>query len=183
MRVLEFDCGFSVYPPLDPNDPNTIDLYKIFLTTVSAKFEGRVEPSALSADKRILITPETPRPDHASISPTNAAAFYCFMLHGLPKIPADAAHCDKFLGFSLSFRHNDGWSKETVEEYLREVYVIAVNHFGDRVRYWHGLYGRRSNKQWGYYTRADIDAAEDLVGKALVRKPDVKERKDGHIVA
>ncbi|RGP60807.1 set protein 5 [Fusarium sporotrichioides] len=183
MGVLEFDCGFSVYPPLDPNDPSTIDLYNTYLATLSTKFEGRVEPSALSVDKRILITPATPRPDHASISPTNAAAFYCFMLPGLPKIPADAAHCDKFLGFSLAFRHEAGWTKETVEEYVWEVYVVAVDHFGDRVRYWHGLYGRRSNKQWGYYSRADIENAEDLVRKALVKKPDVMERGDGHIIA
>jgi hypothetical protein len=150
MLVLEFDCGFSIYSPLDTSDPNTVDRYNTYLTTLSTRFEGRVEPSALSADKRILITPDTPRPDHASISPTNTAAFYCFMLSGLPKIPADATHCDKFLGFHLSFRHDAGWTKETVEDYVREVYLIAIEHFGDQVRYWHGLYGRRSNKQWGY---------------------------------
>ncbi|KAM0351636.1 hypothetical protein ACHAPU_002646 [Fusarium lateritium] len=166
MLVPNFKCGFSVYPPLQ-RTPDNIHRYSIFLQRISAKFAGRTEAMALSADKRVLVMPSTPRADNASVSEDNTSAFYCFMLPGRPKIPADPKHCDRFLSFSLEFDPNAGWERRIVEGYVAEVYHVFLDCFGDSVKlnYWHGLRRTLSNRQWGFYTAEDIAKAEEDVKK------------------
>ncbi|KAF5676618.1 set 5 [Fusarium heterosporum] len=164
MIVPNFKCGFSVYPPLQQT-PDNIQRYSVFLQRITTNFSGRTDAMALSADKRILITPSTPRTNNASVSEDNTSAFYYFMLPGRPKIPADPKHCDHFLNFSLEFNPNADWERKIVEEYVAEVYHLFLDCFGDTVKlnYWHGLRRTLSNKQWGFYTPEDIARAEEDV--------------------
>ena len=159
MKRLNFDCGFSMSPPLKKSPDNMIQ-YKKFLRRLNIEFKGKKDPNALTVDKRVLITPSTP---NASVSKDDAVAFLHFMLAGCPKIPADPAHCDQFKDFSLSFRNDGGPSRSAVEDYTRRVYLIAKESFGKRVKYWHGLCRTRGNKQWGYYCKIGIKRKEEIM--------------------
>lgn len=57
--------------------------------------------------------------------------------------------------------------------HVLEVLVIAKECFGGRVKYWNGVHRMRCNKQWGYYTLADVEEAETEV-KNLYKGMDVK---------
>ncbi|KAF4968183.1 hypothetical protein FSARC_4373 [Fusarium sarcochroum] len=146
-------------PPLEPTEENILH-YENFLGRLATEFKGQTDPDALTADKTVLITPSTP---DASVSKEDASAFYHLMLAGCPKIPANPAHCDHFVDFSLCFRNDGGLSKPAVEDYNKRVYLIAKECFGKRVKYWHGLCRTRGNKQWGYYCRCDTDREEEIV--------------------
>ncbi|CAJ0552665.1 Ff.00g007430.m01.CDS01 [Fusarium sp. VM40] len=183
MVVPNFKCGFSVYPPLQPTPENT-KRYSIFLARLASQFGGRTDANALSADKRILITPYTPRADPALVSEDTSSAFYCFMLPGQPKIPANPQHCDQFLSFSLEFRPDVGLEKSIVEGYVAEVYRLFKECFGDSMKltYWHGLRRTLSNKQRGYYTPEDVEKAEAEVRRLSLTGSDFGS-KEGGIVA
>ncbi|SPJ75546.1 uncharacterized protein FTOL_05277 [Fusarium torulosum] len=184
MMVPNFKCGFSVYPPLQPT-PENKKHYSIFLARLVSQFSGRTNAKALSADKRILITPSTPRADPASVSEETTSAFYCFMLPGQPKIPADPQHCDRFLSFSLEFRPDSGLEKGVVEGYVAEVYHLVRECFGDSVKltYWHGLRRTLSNKQRGYYTPEDVEKAEAEVRRLSRNGSGMASQLNGGIIA
>ncbi|KAM0220590.1 hypothetical protein ACHAPQ_007787 [Fusarium lateritium] len=183
MRVLSFKCGFSVFPALKPTTEN-MKKYSIFLARLVSLFSGRTNAYALSADKKILITPSTPRADPASVSEDTTAAFYCFMLPGQPKLPANPKHCDRFLSFSLDFNPGIGLKRKDVEDYVKEVYVFAKECFGDsaKLTFWHGLNRTLSKKQRGFYTPRDIEKVEAEVRKLSLIGPGMK-RQEGGIIA
>ncbi|KAF5706211.1 set 5 [Fusarium mundagurra] len=151
----EFECGFSVYPPLPPT-PSNQSLYALFLARLRTTFPSQTHPSTT---KPLLITDADP-------------AFYYFALPKYPKIPAHPEHCNYFLSFRLGFG-NGGLPRETAVAHVLEVLVIAKECFGERVRYWNGMHRMRCNKQWGYYTLGDVEEAEKEV-KRLCRNMDFR---------
>ncbi|KAF5580239.1 set 5 [Fusarium pseudoanthophilum] len=153
--TVEYECGFSVYPPLPPT-PSNQSLYALFLTRLKTSFSSQVVPSA---SKPLLIT-------------DTDSAFYYFTFPKYPKIPANPGHCNYFLSFRLNFG-NGGLPREVAVSQVLEVFVIAKEYFGERVRYWNGMHRMRCNKQWGYYTLADVEEAEKEVRK-LCRSMDFK---------
>ncbi|KAI1012678.1 hypothetical protein LB504_008449 [Fusarium proliferatum] len=153
--TVEFECGFSIYPPLPPT-PSNQSLYALFLARLRTTFPSRTHPSTF---KPLLITDAD-------------TAFYYFTLPKYPKIPANPEHCNFFLSFCLSFG-NGGLPREVAVSHVLEVLAIAKEYFGERVRYWNGMHRMRCNKQWGYYTLADVKEAEAEVRK-LCRSIDFK---------
>ncbi|CZR35696.1 uncharacterized protein FPRO_00181 [Fusarium proliferatum ET1] len=140
--TVEFECGFSIYPPL-PLTPSSQSLYALFLARLRTKFSSRTHPST---SKPLLITDAD-------------TAFYFFTFPKYPKIPANPEHCNFFLSFCLSFG-NGGLSREVAVSHVLEVLAITKEYFGERVRYWNGMHRMRYNKQWGYYTLKDVEEAE-----------------------
>ncbi|KAF5551564.1 set 5 [Fusarium phyllophilum] len=153
--TVEYECGFSIYPPLPPT-PSNQSLYALFLARLRTTFSSRTYPST---SKPLLIT-------------NTDTAFYYFTLPMYPKIPANPEHCNYFLSFRLSFG-NGSLPREVAVAHVLEVLVIAKECFGERVRYWNGMHRMRCNKQWGYYTLADVEEAEKEV-KRLCRGMDFK---------
>jgi hypothetical protein len=153
--TVEYECGFSIYPPLSPT-PFNQSLYALFLARLRTTFSSQVHPST---SKPLLITDAD-------------AAFYYFTLPKFPKIPANPEHCNYFLSFRLSFG-DGGLPREVAVAHVLEVLVIAKECFGGRVKYWNGVHRMRCNKQWGYYTLADVEEAETEV-KNLYKGMDVK---------
>ncbi|KAF5575923.1 set 5 [Fusarium pseudocircinatum] len=151
--TVEYECGFSIYPPLPPT-PSNQSLYALFLTRLT--FSSQTHPSI---SKPLLIT-------------DTDTAFYYFALPKYPKIPANPEHCNYFLSFRLSFG-NGGLPRNVAVAQVLEVFVIAKEYFGERVRYWNGMLRMRCNKQWGYYTLGDVEEAEKEV-KRLCRGMDFK---------
>ncbi|KAM0241398.1 hypothetical protein ACHAP5_007595 [Fusarium lateritium] len=182
MKILSFECGFSVYPTLKPT-PENRRKYSIFLARLISLFSGRTSPYSFSTDKRILITPSTPRADPPSVNEDTITAFYCFMLPGQPKLPANPKLCDRFLNFSLEFNPTIGLKRKDVEKYVEEVYLFAKECFGDETKltYWHGLNRTLSNKQRGFYTPGDIDQAEAEVRNLSLIGHGMKRQKGGII--
>ncbi|KAF5667701.1 set 5 [Fusarium circinatum] len=153
--TVEFECGFSIYPPLPPT-PSNQSLYSLFLARLRTTFPSQVQPST---SRPLLVTDA-------------GNAFYYFTFPQHPKIPANPEHCNYFLSFRLSFG-NGGLPREVAVNHVLEVFVIAKEYFGERVRYWNGMHRMRCNKQWGYYTLADVEEAETEVRK-LCRSMDFK---------
>ena len=59
-----------------------------------------------------------------------------------------------------------------------EVFVIAKEYFGERVKCWNGMHRMRRNKQWGYYTPTDVEEAEEevrMLCKAMIPNSMVTE--------
>ncbi|RKL30371.1 hypothetical protein BFJ72_g11485 [Fusarium proliferatum] len=146
--AVEFECGFSIYHPLPPT-PSSQSLYALFLAHLRTTFSSRTQPST---SKPLLITDAD-------------TAFYYFTLPKYPKIPANPEHCNFFLSFCLSFG-NGGLPREVAVAHVLEVFVIAKEYFGERIRYWNGMHRMRCNKQWGYYTLADVKETEAKVSKS-----------------
>ncbi|CVL02986.1 uncharacterized protein FPRN_00164 [Fusarium proliferatum] len=115
--TVEYECGFSIYPPL-PQTPSNQSLYALFLARLRTAFSSRTHPST---SKPLLIADAD-------------TAFYYFMLPKYPKIPANPEHCNFFLSFCLSFG-NGGLPQEVAVAHVLEVFVIAKEYFGERVRY------------------------------------------------
>nr|RBQ88952.1 hypothetical protein FVER53263_09814 [Fusarium verticillioides] len=155
--TVEYECGFSIYPPLPPT-PFNQSLYALFLARLRTTFSSRLHPFT---SKPLLIA-----------DADADAAFYYFTLPKFPKIPANPEHCNYFLSFRLSFG-DGGLPLEVAVAHVLEVLVIAKECFGERVRYWNGMHRMRCNKQWGYYTLGDVEEAEKEVRK-LCRSMDFK---------
>ncbi|EXM28890.1 hypothetical protein FoTM2_001690 [Fusarium oxysporum f. sp. vasinfectum] len=145
--TVEFECGFSIYPPLPPTPSNHFH-YALFLSRLRTTFSPRNHPSTSNP---LLITDAD-------------SAFYYFTLPKYPKIPANPEHCNYFLSFRLSFG-NGGLPRDVAVSHVMEVFVIAKEYFGERVRSWNGMHRMRRNKQWGYYTPTDVEEAEEEVRK------------------
>ncbi|KAF4415162.1 set 5 [Fusarium acutatum] len=145
--TVEFECGFSIYPPL-PQTPSNQSLYALFLARLRTTFSSPFNPSTA---KPLLITDAD-------------STFYYFTFPKYPKIPANPEHCNYFLSFRLSFG-NGGLPREVAVSHVLEILVIGKEYFGERVRYWNGMHRMRCYKQWGYYTLADVEEAEAEVGK------------------
>ncbi|KAM5524155.1 hypothetical protein FOXYSP1_00198 [Fusarium oxysporum f. sp. phaseoli] len=96
--TVEFECGFSIYPPLPPTPSNHFH-YALFLSRLRTTFSPRNHPSTSNP---LLITDAD-------------SAFYYFTLPKYPKIPANPEHCNYFLSFRLSF----GNDVEEAEEEVR----------------------------------------------------------------
>ncbi|KAI1018530.1 hypothetical protein LB503_005620 [Fusarium chuoi] len=119
--TVEYECGFSIYPPLPPT-PSNQSLYALFLARLRTTFSSRTHPST---SKPLLIADAD-------------TAFYYFTLPKYPKIPAHPEHCNLFLSFCLSFG-NGGLPREIAVAHVLEVFVIAKEFFGERVRYWNDV--------------------------------------------
>ncbi|RKK28818.1 hypothetical protein BFJ63_vAg6007 [Fusarium oxysporum f. sp. narcissi] len=142
--TVEFECGFSIYPPLPPTPSNHFH-YALFLSRLRTTFSHRNHPSISNP---LLITDAD-------------SAFYYFTLPKYPKIPANPEHCNYFLSFRLSFG-NGGLPRDVAVSHIMEVFFIAKEYFVERVRCWHEMHRMRRN---GYYTPTVVEEAEEEVRK------------------
>ncbi|KAK3364352.1 hypothetical protein B0T25DRAFT_426466, partial [Lasiosphaeria hispida] len=62
--------------------------------------------------------------------------YILFMVGECPSMPAKPDCCDYFLRFSFKI---SGRLTACAEPYIRDVHLIAKNHFGDKVHFWHEL--------------------------------------------
>ncbi|KAF5529083.1 hypothetical protein FMEXI_14366 [Fusarium mexicanum] len=109
--TVEFECGFSIYPPLPPT-PSNQSIYALFLARLRTTFPSQVQPST----SRPLLTTDADN------------AFYYFTFPKYPKIPANPEHCNYFLSFRLGFG-NCGLPREVAVARVLEVFVIAKEYF------------------------------------------------------
>ncbi|RBR09482.1 hypothetical protein FVER53590_09814 [Fusarium verticillioides] len=114
--TVEYECGFSIYPPLPPT-PSNQSLYALFLARLRTTFSSQLHPFT----SRLLLIADAD------------AAFYYFTLPKFPKIPANHEHCNYFLSFRLSFG-DGGLPREVTVAHVLEVLVIAKECFGESVR-------------------------------------------------
>ncbi|RBQ65720.1 hypothetical protein FVER14953_09814 [Fusarium verticillioides] len=121
--TVEYECGFSIYPPLPPT-PSNQSLYALFLARLRTTFSSQLHPFT----SRLLLIADAD------------AAFYYFTLPKFPKIPANHEHCNYFLSFRLSFG-DGGLPREVTVAHVLEVLVIAKECFGESVRYGMGCIG------------------------------------------
>ncbi|KAF5615759.1 set 5 [Fusarium tjaetaba] len=146
--TVEYECGFSIYPPLPPT-PSNQTLYALFLARLRTTFSSQVHPST---SKPLLITDDD-------------TAFYYFTLPKYPKIPANPEHCNFFLSFRLGFG-NGGLPREVAVSHVLEVLVIAKEYFGERVRCrGGGEGGEEVVQEYGLQSRSDGDGGGNTGGK------------------
>ncbi|KAI1381784.1 hypothetical protein F4677DRAFT_3952 [Hypoxylon crocopeplum] len=143
---MGFDCGFDIYPPLEPTPANQAQ-YELFLrevlTTYGLPYDN--EPNPDGGDKGMSS-------DIVCVNTDSKYSYIEFTVGEHPRIPR---RCQHFLRFSSKVS-----GSSEAEPYIRTVRGIAKRHLGDRVYCWHHmneLHGRV--RQYGCYCWAEIRAA------------------------
>ncbi|KAF5260860.1 hypothetical protein FOXYS1_8473 [Fusarium oxysporum] len=108
-----------------------------------------------------ILPPNHPSTSNPLLITDADSAFYYFTLPKYPKIPANPEHCNYFLSFRLSFG-NGGLPRDVAVSHVMEVFFIAKEYFGERVRCWNEMHRMRRN---GYYTPTVVEEAEEEVRK------------------
>lgn len=72
-------------------------------------------------------------------------------------MPKNPDRCDNFLRFSSKVSGNITFP---AKRYIMEVRDIAEKHFGSRVHFWHELCETDDQRQWGYYSRQQLNDAD-----------------------
>jgi hypothetical protein len=141
---MGFDCGFDIYPRLEANAPNK-EAYGRFIEEILKRYGGVYDKKGRRTDGKILTT----SPDESANSTESDSLYLWFMIGECPHIPKSPDHCDYFLRFSSKV---SGCLTTPAQPYIKDVYEIAKNYFGSRVRFWHELneFGDEQ-EQFGYY--------------------------------
>ena len=126
-RKMGFDCGFDIYPALEPTSLNK-EKYELFLREVLRTYEGGDEAERCNSIVRVV--------------PTSSGAYVEFMVGEHPIIPYS---CEHFLRFSSKV---SGSLTAAAEPYIKGVYKIAKKWLGDRVQFWHELNETDDHRQW-----------------------------------
>ncbi|RDL31902.1 uncharacterized protein BP5553_09304 [Venustampulla echinocandica] len=144
---MGIDCGFDIYPPLEPT-PSNQEKYKKFLIEVLRTYE---------TDNDVCVEPEW------------EGVYIEFMVGEHPTIPYN---CEHFLRFSSKVS-----GRSTARPYIDGVHNIAKKWLGDRVQFWDEMTETYDHRQWGRYDWNEIRAARktmvEQAGKIKVHKEEV----------
>ncbi|KAK3898782.1 hypothetical protein C8A05DRAFT_46997 [Staphylotrichum tortipilum] len=156
---MGFDCGFDIYPRLNPSNAADKQAYQAFLDDIMATYQDAHDSEGRREDGKVLQMPGDPDGKFYDKS------YIYFMVGEWPRIPANAERCDYFLRFSSKV---SGQLSACAEPYLRGVHQMAKQRFGVRVHWWHELNDEaEDDRKWrGYYSWTEVYAASDEL-KAL----------------
>ncbi|OMP84315.1 hypothetical protein BK809_0000322 [Diplodia seriata] len=133
---MGFDCGFDIYPRLDPT-PSNKEKYAHFINEVLRTYEDEDE---YGSDSVVEVVPDSP------------GSHIEFLVGEHPAIPYN---CEYFLRFSSKVSGKDG---AQVERYIKEVCKMATKRFGDCVHFWHELKETgNDHDQFGYYSWKEVN--------------------------
>lgn len=129
---MGFDCGFDIYPPLEPT-PSNKNKYKGFLDEILRTYEKDSNVCAESEWEGVYIE---------------------FMVGEHPTIPHN---CEHFLRFSSKVS-----GSSAAQPYIDGVHKIAKNWLGDCVQFWHEMVETGDQSQWGCYGWNEIHAMRKM---------------------
>jgi len=136
-RKMGFDCGFDIYPALEPT-PSNKEKYELFLHEVLRTYEVGDEAEGRDSVVRVV--------------PRSNGAYIDFMVGEHPTIPNS---CEYFLRFSSKV---SGMGTVAAKPYIEGVYRIAKTWLGDRVHFWHEMNETGDHRQRGYYNWNEVYA-------------------------
>lgn len=144
---MGIDCGFDIYPPLEPT-PSNKEKYKKFLDEVLRTYE---------TDSAVCVESEW------------KGVYIEFMVGEHPSIPHN---CEHFLRFSSKVS-----GSSTARPYIDGVHRIAKKWLGESVHSWHEMNETGDHRQWGYYDWDKIRSVRKMrveqAGEAIFGKEEV----------
>ena len=146
---MGYDCGFDVHPRLEATASNK-EAYRRFIEETIHTYEIVYDPDGRRDDGKVLVLPED--------SEDSDGMYIVFMVGEGPSFPSNPEHCNYFLRFNSKVSGN---LTLCARSYIDDVFRIAKEHFGRRVRYWHNLSETDDERQWGYYDWSEIHDADD----------------------
>jgi hypothetical protein len=150
---MGYDCGFDVFPRLEPNASN-VETYRQFRDDIMRKYDDAYDDAGRSHDGKVLEVP-TSSDDHDKL-------YLRFMVGECPQMPYTPDHCNYFLRFSSKV---SGDLTMSAEPYIRDVYQIAKAYFGSLIHFWHEMCETDDERQWGYYSWQEVNNADDELRK------------------
>ena len=151
--AMGYDCGFDVYPRLEPNASN-VETYRQFRDEIILKYNDAYNDAGRRHDGKVLEVP-TSSDDHDK--------FYLrFMVGECPQMPYIPNYCNYFLRFSSKVSGN---LTMPAEPYIRDVYQIAKTYFGSLIHFWYEICETDDERQWGYYSWQEVNNADDELRK------------------
>jgi hypothetical protein len=141
---MGFDCGFDIYPALEPT-PSNQEKYEHFIQEVMQTYSlDDANPDSY------LDSAERP----AKLVSKPHGAILEFKVGEYPFMPYNAHLCNYFLRFSSKVSST---STELAEPFLEGVYKIAKRRFGSRVKWWHEMdeWGTKV-QMYGFYDWTEI---------------------------
>ncbi|KAK3310168.1 uncharacterized protein B0T15DRAFT_506866 [Chaetomium strumarium] len=144
---MGFDCGFDIYPRLDPAKETDKRAYREFLDEVINTYKDANDKEGGREDGKVLQLPEDPG------GRLSSKLYITFMVGEWPRMPASPERCNYFLRFSSKV---SGRLTQCAEPYIRGVHRIARRHFGSE----------DPTKRSGYYNWSEVYEADEKL-KAL----------------
>jgi hypothetical protein len=150
------DCGFDIYPPLECTKANQ-EQYELFLREVLDTYGPRNGDDAEQGDGGSVVR----------VNAESAESYIDFEVGEHPHLPR---RCEHFLRFSSKVS-----GRSLAEPYIRGVYKIVKQWFGDRVYFWHEMndFGPHI-RHYGCYNWSEIYAARKRIGE---HKQQAEERE------
>jgi len=134
---MGYDCGFEMYPALEPT-PSNQEKHEHFISEIMRTYS----PSDADPDSNV---DSDSRP--AELVVKLRGAILEFMIGEHPSMPYNPHLCHYFLRFSSKISRR---LTAPAEPFIRGVYNIAKRRFGNRVVWWHELYkGGTETQQFG----------------------------------
>jgi hypothetical protein len=152
---MGYDCGFDMYPALEPT-PENQDKYEHFVQEVMR---------AYSVDDADPDSNPDPANRPAEIVSKPQGAILEFMVGEHPSMPYNPRLCHYFLRFSSKI---SGRLTTPAEPFLRGVYDIAKRKFGNRVTWWHEMneWGTEM-EQYGVYRWKEVNRVQEKLESVL----------------
>jgi hypothetical protein len=151
---MGFDCGFDIFPRLDPANESDKRVYREFLDEIIDTYKDAYDTEGRRDDGKVLLLPGDPERGF------RREDYIYFMVGECPRMPENPERCDYFLRFSSKV---SGSLTQCAEPYIRSVSKIAKKHFGDRVHSWHELNDLADDpRKWmGCYDWSTIHEADE----------------------